>query len=78
VFALRGKSPAPAPLLRAMRELAAAKKKLDKPDAVRRQMPFAGVLPRMTASGLCHMQCGASSPTQYAQGLQDLLANETN
>ena len=72
VFALSGKARARA-LLRSMRDLVVDKKKLT-PDAVGGEA--AQGFPWMTANGLCHMQ-SVEFAHQYAQGLEDLLSNET-
>ena len=72
VFALSGKARARA-LLRSMRDIVADKKKLTA-DAVGGEA--AQGFPWMTANGLCHMQ-SVEFAHQYAQGLEDLLSNET-
>ena len=72
VFALSGKARARA-LLRSMRDIVADKKKLT-PDAVGGEA--AQGFPWMTANGLCHMQ-SVEFAHQYAQGLEDLLSNES-
>jgi hypothetical protein len=72
VFALSGKARARA-LLRSMRDLVVDKKKLTA-DAVGGEA--AQGFPWMTANGLCHMQ-SVEFAHQYAQGLEDLLSNET-
>ena len=72
VFALSGKARARA-LLRSMRDIVADKKKLTA-DAVGGEV--AQGFPWMTANGLCHMQ-SVEFAHQYAQGLEDLLSNES-
>ena len=72
VFALSGKARARA-LLRSMRDIVADKKKLTA-DAVGGEA--AQGFPWMTANGLCHMQ-SVEFAHQYAQGLEDLLSNES-
>ncbi len=72
VFALSGKARARA-LLRSMRELVTKKE-----GAAGRSAEGAaeGGFPWMTANGLCHIST-VEFAQQYAQGLEDLLANET-
>jgi len=72
VFALSGKARARA-LLRSMRDIVVDKKKLTA-DAVGGEA--AQGFPWMTANGLCHMQ-SVEFAHQYAQGLEDLLSNES-
>ncbi|MCX6870746.1 MAG: zinc-dependent metalloprotease [Verrucomicrobia bacterium] len=72
VFALSGKARARA-LLRSMRDIVADKKKLTA-DTVGGEA--AQGFPWMTANGLCHMQ-SVEFAHQYAQGLEDLLSNES-
>ncbi len=71
VFALSGRARARA-LLRSMRDIVA-----DKKGAVARTGGEAAQgFPWMTANGLCHIGT-AEFAQQYAQGLEDLLSNET-
>jgi len=72
VFALSGKARARA-LLRSMRDLVVDKKKLE---AGSPGGEAAQGFPWMTANGLCHMQ-SVEFAHQYAQGLEDLLSNES-
>ena len=72
VFAIKGKSRARA-LLRSMRELVSNKKGTA---AEQGNGDRAQGFPWLAAHGLCHMQT-AEFAYQYAQGLEDLLANET-
>jgi hypothetical protein len=72
VFALGGKARARA-LLRSMRDLVADKKSAAAQIA---GGEAAQGFPWMTANGLCHISA-VEFAQQYAQGLEDLLANET-
>ncbi|MEI6358000.1 MAG: zinc-dependent metalloprotease, partial [Verrucomicrobiota bacterium] len=71
VFALSGRARARA-LLRSMRDIVADKKGA----VVQTGGEAAQGFPWMTANGLCHIGT-AEFAQQYAQGLEDLLANET-
>lgn len=72
VFALSGKARARA-LLRSMRDIVAKKEGAASPAA---GGEAAKGFPWMTANGLCHISA-VEFAQQYAQGLEDLLSNET-